>query len=99
MFDKIVPVADNVLVKKIVPDEKSESGLYMPPNSETDSKINHGDVIAVGPGKYSLDGTLIHMKIKVGQKVCFPKYGGVELDSEYVMLREDNILGVMDIQA
>ncbi|HBD96864.1 MAG TPA: co-chaperone GroES, partial [Gemmatimonadetes bacterium] len=56
-------------------------------------KPSQGEVIAVGPGKVSDDGTRLEMDVKVGDKVLYGKYSGtdVTLDGEeYLILRESD---------
>lgn len=90
MFSELKPINDNILVKREVQQEDTQGGIYM--SAVNNEKSNIGIVIAAGSGKH-VDGQLVHTKVKVGHRVYFPKFGGVELDEEYVMLREDNILG------
>jgi len=94
MFDELKPLADKVLVKRQPKEEKTESGLYLP-NLDSEEKNNFGTVICTGPGKYSANGSLIPMGVKIGDLVCFNKYGGFVLDEDYIVLREEDILGVM----
>jgi len=96
---KIVPLADRVLVRPGAPEEgkKTKSGILIP---ETVSKERpeEGEVIAVGEGKTTDDGKLIPMKINVGDRVLFSKYGPdeIKIDGvEYYILREDSILAVI----
>ena len=59
------------------------------------SKANEGEVIAVGPGYTSRDGTKIAVTLEVGDKVVLPEYGGLSLkieDEEAFIFRCDEIL-------
>jgi chaperonin GroES len=58
-----------------------------------------GKVIAVGAGKHDDNGKLIPMNVKKGDLVLLPKYGGTEVkieDQEYQIVREDDILGIVE---
>ena len=58
-----------------------------------------GKVIAVGKGKVLEDGKIHPLDVKAGDRVLFGKYSGSEVKiegSEYLILREDEILGVLD---
>jgi chaperonin GroES len=58
-----------------------------------------GDVIAVGKGKVTEDGKVLPLDVKVGDKVLFGKYSGTEIKiegKEYLMMREDDVLGVVE---
>jgi len=93
MAAKLQPLADRVLVKPIEKEEKTKSGIYLPDTAK--EKPQEGEVLAVGPGKVSDDGTRIPMDLKVGDRVIYAKYGGTEIkvDGEDLMiLRESDIL-------
>jgi len=56
-------------------------------------------VIAVGPGKVQDNGKKLPVDLKVGDTVLFGKYSGTEVkidDEEYLVMREDDILGVIE---
>jgi co-chaperonin GroES (HSP10) len=48
--DKIIIVADRVLIRPTKSSEKSHGGLYLPPNVIEKEKVQSGYVIKVGPG-------------------------------------------------
>jgi len=50
----IKPLADRVLVKPLVSNEKTPGGIYLPDTAK--EKPQEGTVIAVGPGKTTDDG-------------------------------------------
>lgn len=95
MTVKIKPLADRLVVKPIEREEKTKSGLILPDTAK--EKPQEGEVIAVGPGKLSDEGTRILMDVKVGDHVIYAKYGGTEIkldDQELIILRESDILAV-----
>ena len=47
---KIIIVGDRVLIKPLKPEEKTASGLFLPPGVEEKEKVRQGYVIKVGPG-------------------------------------------------
>lgn len=47
---KLIVVGDRVLIKPGKQDEKTASGLYLPPGVQEKEKIQSGYVIKVGPG-------------------------------------------------
>ena len=49
-FEKFIIVGDRVLVKPKSPQEKTNSGLYLPPGVQENEKIHSGYVLKVGPG-------------------------------------------------
>ncbi len=57
------------------------------------------DVIAVGQGRVSDDGTTRALTVAVGDRVLFGKYTGdeIKLDGEeHIILRESDILAIID---
>ncbi len=93
MAAKLQPLADRVLVKPIEKEDKTKSGIYLPDTAK--EKPQEGKVMAVGPGKVTDDGKRIPMELKVGDRVIYAKYGGMEIkvdDEELMILRESDIL-------
>lgn len=94
---RITPLADRVLVRKLLPQTKTAGGIYLPETAQ--KKEVEGEVLAVGPGTVLKDGTKVNMVLKTGDKVLLPEYGGhtVELGNEELHLyRQDDILGKLD---
>jgi len=95
---KIIPLGDRVLLK-VSEDKngsKTASGIYIPDTVDKE-KPEQGKVVAVGEGKY-IDGKLIPLNVKVGDKVVFSKYGYDEVkvgEEEFLIIKEDNILAVI----
>lgn len=93
---KLKPLADRVVVKVIEAEEKTKGGIVLPDTAK--ERPQQGEVLAVGPGRRLDDGTLVAPEVKVGDKVLFSKFGGIEVKlegEEYLILREDDILGVL----
>lgn len=47
---KLIVVGDRVLIKPTKPDERTASGLYLPPGVQEKEKVQQGYVIKTGPG-------------------------------------------------
>lgn len=47
---KLIIVGDRVLIKPLNPEERTPSGLFLPPGVEEQEKVRSGYVIKVGPG-------------------------------------------------
>ena len=93
MAVKLEPLADRLVVKPIEREEVTKSGIVLPDTVR--ERPQEGEVIAVGPGRLSEDGKRIAMDIKVGDRVIYAKYGGMEYkieDEEVIILRESDIL-------
>jgi chaperonin GroES len=91
------PLHDRVLVKRIEEEEARYGGIVIPDTAK--EKPQQGQVISVGSGKRTEDGKTLPPDVKAGNRVLFGKYSGSEVridDEEYLILREDDILGVLD---
>lgn len=87
------PIGDRLLVKPVKAEEKTKSGLVLPDTAK--EKPQEGEVIAVGPGRYTEDGKRMAMEIHAGDRVLYAKYGGTELKedgAEYLLLSERDVL-------
>jgi co-chaperonin GroES (HSP10) len=47
---KFILVGDRVLIKPRTPDQRTRSGLYLPPTVQEKEKVQSGYVVKVGPG-------------------------------------------------
>ena len=93
----IRPLHDRVVVKRIEDTENMRNGLYIPDSAK--EKPQEGEVVAVGKGKRADDGKLLTLDVKVGDRILFGKYSGSDIKingNEYMIMREDEILGVLE---
>jgi len=86
------PLHDRVIVKVEESEQTTESGLILTQTAV--DKSNRGMVVAVGPGKYDT-GTWIEMTVKAGDVVMFELAQATEMESEYMVMREGNIIAVI----
>ncbi len=96
-MEKIRPLGDRILVKRIKEEEKTKGGIIIPDTAK--EKPQEGKVVAVGRGKKTDEGKLIALDVKAGDKVLFGKYSGSEVKidgEEHLILREEDILGVLE---
>ena len=94
------PLHDRLIVKRFDEEEKTKGGIIIPDNAK--EKPQQGEVIAVGNGKVLEDGKKVPLEVKKGDCVLFGKYSGAEIEIdgvEYLMMREDDILGVVNNEA
>ncbi|MGN6195527.1 MAG: co-chaperone GroES [Ginsengibacter sp.] len=47
---KLIVIGDRLLIKPVRPDERTVSGLYLPPGVQEKEKVQQGYVIKAGPG-------------------------------------------------
>ena len=96
-MSKIRPLQDRVLVKRLEEASKTKGGIIIPDSAK--EKPIMGEVVAAGGGKKDENGKVIPLDVKKGDKILFGKYSGTEVkieDDEYLILREDDILGVIE---
>ena len=92
----VKPLADRILVRRIEEQDTKRGGIIIPDTAK--EKPQEGEVVAVGPGRMTEDGKRIAMEVKKGDRVLIGKYSGtdVKIDgSEFVILREDDVLGIL----
>src|SRR5438132_14377442 len=97
MAVNIKPLHDRVIVRPNKDSGKTPGGLYIPDTANKE-KPQQGEVIAVGEGKYRDDGTRQTLDVRPGDRVLFGKYSGSEVkidDEELLIMREDEILGII----
>ena len=97
---KLRPLHDRVLVKRLDEDAKSSGGIIIPDTAK--EKPQEGEVVAVGEGKVLDSGTKVEMSLKPGDRILFGKYAGSEVtidDVEYLIMREDEVLGILEGKA
>ena len=93
---KLVPLFDRVVLKQLVAEATTKSGIVLP--GQEKEKPQQAEVIAVGPGGV-VDGKDVVMQVEVGQKVLYAKYSGSEFKYEgkdYVIIRQSDILAIME---
>jgi len=94
----IRPLYDRIVVKRIENEKDNmQGGLYIPDSAK--EKPQEGEVIAVGQGKRLENGKTVALDVKAGDRILFGKYSGSEIrldGNEYLIMREDEVLGVLD---
>lgn len=91
------PFGDRILVKPEASEEKTAGGIIIP-DTVKQEKPEKGRVVAVGEGKQNEDGKIVPMRIKVGDKVMFNKYGYDEIKidgDEYFIVSESNVIAIL----
>ena len=92
---KLVPLGDRVVLKQLVAEETTKSGIVLPGQSK--EKPQQAEVIAVGPGGV-VEGNEVKMEVKVGDQVIYSKYAGTEVkldEDEYIIVKQNDILAVI----
>ena len=94
---KVKPLYDRVLVRRLDPNkDEIKGGIIIPDTAK--EKPMEGKIVAVGGGKLDRAGKRIPLEVKVGDRVLIRKYSGQEVkieDVEHLILKEDEILGII----
>lgn len=93
---KMKPLGDRVVIKMLETEETTKSGIVLPGSAK--EKPQMAEVVAIGPGAV-VDGQLVPMEVKVGDKVLMSKYAGTEVKFdgvEYTILKQGDILAIVE---
>ena len=92
---KLVPLGDRVVLKKVIAEETTKSGIVLPGAEK--EKPQMAEVVAVGPGGV-IDGKEVKMEVQPGDQVVYAKYAGTEIEVEeekYMIIKQDDILAIL----
>ena len=94
---KVRPLHDRIIVQRLEEGEQKIGGIIIPDTAK--EKPQQGKVFAVGQGKVKEDGNRQPLDVKDGDTILFGKYSGQEIKidgEEYLIMREDEVLGVIE---
>lgn len=83
MFKNFKPINDNVLVELEPKETKTSGGIIVP--TEAQEKTTKATVLHCGKST----------QLCVGDKIFFKRFMGTSLDDNHLVLREEDILGVL----
>ena len=93
----IRPLHDRILARRIVEQDKTKSGLFIPDSAK--EKPLEAVVIAIGSGKRLESGVIQAITVRAGDKILIGKYTGsdVKVDGQdHIILSEDDVLAVLE---
>lgn len=91
------PLHDRIVIQRLDEGETKRGSIIIPDTAK--EKPQQGSVIAVGNGKLLETGERMAPEVKAGDRILFGKYSGAEVKldgEEYLILKEDEILGVIE---
>lgn len=91
------PIEDRVLVSPLPAEEVSAGGIVLPDSAQ--EKPQRGEVIAVGDGSLSGDGSRVAPGVSTGDIVIYGRYAGNDIKiggEEHKVLRAGEILAVIE---
>ena len=93
---KLKPVNDKIVVKPNKKDEEdiTESGIILPETVDQ-GKLLEGEVVAVGEGMYSANGTLIPVVVNVGETILYNKHAQTHEYGDYLIMSVNEVLSIV----
>ena len=94
---KLKPVNDKIVVKPKTQEEEVTEGGILLPDTVDQGKLLEGEVMAVGNGMYSANGTLIPVVVDVGDKILYNKHAQLhEYDDDLVIMSVNEVLSIVE---
>ena len=93
---KVVPIGDNVVIRRIDAPPMTPSGIVLP--EAIKDSAQQGRVLSVGDGRQLADGHRAMHQVREGDRVLFANYAGIEVavDGEpLLIMSEDEILAIV----
>ena len=93
---RLKPVNDKIVVrpKDKTKEETTESGIILP-DTVSDGALLEGEVVAVGEGMYSANGTLIPVICDVGDIILYNKHAQVHEHGDFVIMSVNEVLSIV----
>ena len=95
---KVRPLRDRILVERLEEAEQRTIGGIIIPDTAKE-KPQQGRVVAVGTGRVNDKGEVFPLDVTAGDTILFGKYAGTQIKiegKEYLIIREDEVLGVTE---
>ena len=96
-MSNIRPLHDRVVIRRVEEETKTADGILLPGSAA--EKPAQGEIIAVGNGQVTDNGTVRPLDVKVGDKVLFGTYAGTTVKvqgEELLIMKESDILAVLE---
>lgn len=88
------PLGDRLLIKKLVPENTTKSGLLLPNAPAGATEV--AEIIAIGPGPLTADGVYLKIPLNVGDLIVLRSHYGVPImidGEEYHILDTKEAMG------
>ena len=96
-MNKLKPVNDKIVVKTKSKEEEVTKGGILLPDTVDQGKLMEGEVMAVGNGMYSANGTLIPVVVDVGDTILYNKHAQLhEYDDDLVIMSVNEVLSIVE---
>jgi chaperonin GroES len=94
---KVVPIGENVMVKRTEAESVSPGGIVLPDTAK--EKPWQGRVLSVSDGRLLPNGERVPHQVAEGDHVLFASYAGTEVvvdGMEFLIMSERDILAVIE---
>jgi len=94
---EVRPLHDRVFVKRLENEEDKVGSIFVPDSAK--EKPQQAKVVSIGSGRLLETGERAPLTVQPGDRILFGKYSGAEVKvdgEEFLILREDEILAVLD---
>lgn len=94
---KIKALHNHVVIKQDENQEQKYGNIVVADLGK--EKPLQGEVVEIGPGRYTETGAYVATQLKVGDVVVFPSFGGNKVtvdDVEYIIMKESDLLIVLE---
>ncbi len=91
------PLGNRVIARRLEEEKTLKSGIIIPDSAA--KKQETVEIVAIGSGTKTKNGTIIEIPVAVGNKVLMDKYAGQDVkvgDVEYVVLKADDIIAIIE---
>ena len=95
---RLKPVNDKIVVKpnENKQEERTASGIILP-DTVQDGTLIEGEVVAIGEGMYSANGTLIPVICKVGDVILYNKHAQLhEYNDDNIIMSVNEVLSIVE---
>ncbi len=93
---KVVPLGDNIVVKRVEAEEVSPGGIVLPDTARETPK--QGRVLSIGDGQLLPNGSRAQHLVAEGDRVLFSRYAGTEVEvdgQQFLIMREAEVLAIV----
>ena len=93
---KFAPLHDRILVRRVEEAATTRGGIIIPDSAK--DKPQEGEIVSVGTGRTNDEGKTFPLAVKEGDRILFGKYSGTEIKidgEEYIIMKEDEVLGIL----
>lgn len=94
---KIKALHNHVVIKQDENQEQKYGNIVVADLGK--EKPLQGEIVEIGPGRYTETGAYVGTQLKVGDVVVFPSFGGNKVtidDVEYIIMKESDLLIVLE---